>query len=536
MDDIDPPAPPTPPSQPAPPAKPLAKTVISCDEIVQMRTRLPRDSRDDNARRWFITPAAHFPDRPVSDTNPIVNPISAGNEVLPYIYGRCAFADVVEVINTAVNSDHRIYLLGWFLNLDFDLIDGKASSMRKLLTDADGRGVPIRIMLYRNLAQGYDNAPTVEWVNKNLKTGAAILDSHVTPPLGYGSQHQKILVVCGRLDEIGFVGGMDIHSDRNAKSLPLHDVHLRIRGPATQDLLRVFRERWTDHPDSKALDNKGGSSSFTSSHYAVTGNQRLVQIGRTYPNAAKHGMVDAQGKPAGYSFLPPNTGETTAWLMIKNAIRLSQKFIYLEDQYLVDFQGAAAELALKLQDKNFERLIILACDTALADMDQIILRRRQLYDVLAKADPKQTKWGMYQLKAASSPPETEWCGPYVHSKSWIFDDVYAIVGSANCQRRCYSHDSEVVAGVADDDQSTQSYQILFAHELRMGLWRKHLGLRQENLWDWRTAAKRWLSPPASALIVPYDPTEINSQDPAKNPAPDPMVDLKWDEVWDPTGF
>src|ERR1700743_3467883 len=118
MENIDPPAPPTPP---APPAKPATKTVISCDEIVQMRTRLPRDSRDNNARRWFINPAPRFPDKPVSDQNPIVNPINAGNEVLPYIYGKCAFAAMVEVLNTAVNSDHRIYLLGWFLNLDFDL-------------------------------------------------------------------------------------------------------------------------------------------------------------------------------------------------------------------------------------------------------------------------------------------------------------------------------------------------------------------------------------------------------------------------------
>jgi hypothetical protein len=34
-------------------------------------------------------------------------------------------------------------------------------------------------------------------------------------------------------------------------------------------------------------------------------------------------------------------GETTAWRMIKKVIRLSERFIYLEDQYLTDFGGAA---------------------------------------------------------------------------------------------------------------------------------------------------------------------------------------------------
>ena len=124
--------------------------------------------------------------------------------------------------------------------------------------------------------------------------------------------------------------------------------------------------------------------------------------------------------------------------------------------------------------------------------------------------------GMYQLFGAKGPLETEWLGPYVHSKTWIFDDAYAIVGSANCQRRCYSHDSELVVGVADDDQTPMKNKILFDHELRMALWRNHLGLHQENLWDPISATKTWKSPPASALIAPYDPNEVNNQAPDKN--------------------
>jgi hypothetical protein len=202
---------------------------------------------------------------------------------------------------------------------------------------------------------------------------------------------------------------------------------------------------------------------------------------------------------------------------------------------LVDYGGAAAELALKLKDSAFKCLIILACNSQICDLPQIILRKRKFYDVLKAADPKMDKWGMYQLYAASGPPETEWVGPYVHSKTWIFDDAYAIVGSANCQRRCYSRDSELVVGVADNDETPMKNKILFAHELRMALWRKHLGLHQENLWDPIVSAKRWKSPPGSATITPYDPLEIGIQDPDKNPAPSPLVETAMNTVLDPDG-
>ena len=36
---------------------------------------------------------------------------------------------------------------------------------------------------------------------------------------------------------------------------------------------------------------------------------------------------------------------------------------------------------------------------------------------------------------------------YVHSKTWVIDDEFAIVGSANCNRRGYTHDSEASVGV-----------------------------------------------------------------------------------------
>lgn len=39
---------------------------------------------------------------------------------------------------------------------------------------------------------------------------------------------------------------------------------------------------------------------------------------------------------------------------------------------------------------------------------------------------------------------------YVHPKCWVFDDELAVIGSANCNRRRWEHDSEIGAFVFDD--------------------------------------------------------------------------------------
>jgi len=73
---------------------------------------------------------------------------------------------------------------------------------------------------------------------------------------------------------------------------------------------------------------------------------------------------------------------------------------------------------------------------------------------------------------------------------WLCDDKYAIIGSANCDNRGYTHDSEVLAGIydykvdqGDTSRCNQQYNprqdILyprcpFAKELRIRLWKHHL--------------------------------------------------------------
>ena len=51
---------------------------------------------------------------------------------------------------------------------------------------------------------------------------------------------------------------------------------------------------------------------------------------------------------------------------------------------------------------------------------------------------------------------------YVHSKIYIIDDKFAIIGSANCNRRGWEQDSEVVAGIYEESSDEQEAGISLA--------------------------------------------------------------------------
>jgi phosphatidylserine/phosphatidylglycerophosphate/cardiolipin synthase-like enzyme len=97
---------------------------------------------------------------------------------------------------------------------------------------------------------------------------------------------------------------------------------------------------------------------------------------------------------------------------------------------------------------------------------------------------------------------------YVHAKAVIVDDVWAMVGSANLNRRSWTHDSEVACAVLDQERDPRQPidpgglgdgARVFARELRLRLWREHLGLGDDDarLLDpvagfeaWRASAAR----------------------------------------------
>jgi phosphatidylserine/phosphatidylglycerophosphate/cardiolipin synthase-like enzyme len=501
---------------------------------------------------------------------PSVGRISSSNDVTAYIEGADAFREIADLLASAeVDATSFVLLLGWSCHLDFELKPGDAATtMRKIFAALDARGTSIRSMLWKNTFPGFDNGPAVTYL-QSLKYADAILDNRTAIA---GSHHQKILIVYGKTRTIGFCGGMDLYPDRiNASGFaPLHDVHWKIEGPACSELLTIFLERWNDHPShqQKFPDDLRMPSRRAG---VVAGGTYAMQVGRTYPNltylqnrAAQWGygqliamlkksypnalqnipptgdMNDASGNFKAYAFT--RGGERGVWGMIERGIAVAQNFVYAEDQYLVG-RAASTALANKLRlhqrDKKF-RVIILICHTSLVDLQQAWERRREFVADLVAADPSRTMWSICYRSPVGAPKS------YVHSKTWVFDDEFAITGSANCSRRSFTEDSECDVGVVGRPGGTlvksgkTASLPSFAQSLRCALWSKHLGRTPADWSDAMATASAWFSPPRIAHVARYDERAGTDK-----PSPELMQktdvgyqsihDLFWQYVLDPDG-
>lgn len=445
--------------------------------------------------------------------------VSFGNEVIPYIDPNKLFKDMAAAIRTASSPGHFIGLLGWNCDDSFQLVAGDAATtIKALLTAADAAGVRTCAMLYRQDKRfgARDNRPAIATIAK-LKNGQAVHDERVMELgaaaslaatfLGYsnkvGAHHQKVLLVLGTQGLIGFQGGIDIDPDRRSLSggPGLHDVHTRLIGPSAWFLHAAFMKRWNEHPDNLKR---------TIAPIPVPPNQPdnlAVQVAFTFPN----GKSNSGLAPGGYAFAP--SGDQSLKQMILRGIGNAKEFIYIEDQYLVDFSISDA---LKKALPNIKKLIVLIAQTGSVggELRQAGARRRAFIDNLG---PPGTKISVCQLRVQ-----------YVHAKVWVFDDKFAIVGSANTNRRGMTHDSEQAAGIFDMNNKKK---LFFAHELRMNLWAKHLKMRPIDLHDPIASSVHWFAPhfPTSSEVQAFDRTLAFDE---KGIAAGPLA---WDAVIDPDG-
>ncbi len=488
---------------------------------------------------------------------------STGNVVVPYIYGRCAFDDIAEALAKAKSSDHRIYLIGWWYDPCTPMKNPLVGDppVNTLLQDylkntkAQVRGLfwnkPIK-----NGKDG-DNKKIAEFIN-SLPNGAALEDAKLIELkpnmlLSPNVHHQKLIVVSGSCGLVAFLGGMDVNKTRVNVSgnMPLHDVHVRLNGPSAAEALSIFRDRWMDHPSTPELDSAKfqmnpddvrqdfirvtTSKSEVMDTCTVPGRKvkprrMLVSIGRTFPNLAKFKPGDS------YQFKNP---DQSAWQLVKNGITNAKEFIYIEDQYLVS-RRVKDLLVEKLKEPNFKFLLILMGNSKAfeenggGEFPYLIGVRNEFRTDFAKVDPGRKKWRMFSLKPTTDSGRRPWCGEFVHSKLWIVDDQYVAVGSANCDDRGYTYDTEIMAGITEEPIERAAGG-RFARDLRIALWRKHLGLDHSHFVNFAVGLKHWLTLPASAMVFDSSDLEESSllNDTKGLTRDDPTANFAWTHFLDP---
>src|SRR5436190_15631960 len=103
---------------------------------------------------WFITGADNYPAR-------------TGNAVRAQVDGVSSFSEITRMLRTATQRGHYIYLVGWWTQLDFELVPGDSSStLRRLLGDAAQRNVQVRAILWSGHGpMASDNTTAGDYLN-----------------------------------------------------------------------------------------------------------------------------------------------------------------------------------------------------------------------------------------------------------------------------------------------------------------------------------------------------------------------------------
>jgi len=222
-------------------------------------------------------------------------------------------------------------------------------------------------------------------------------------------------------------------------------------------------------------------------------------------------MREAEQQKRDYSFAP--NGHTGIYRAIKKAIETTRQYIYLEDQYLVSDVKMSSLLPMldllvaKVKEPQFKKLIIFC--TRIDDINEEFQgtgwkHRNNFVSSLVSAGKEKVVVCQYKSRGAlkSSFGKPHEGAFYIHSKTWIFDDEFLITGSANCNRRGYSHDSELDVGIYDSDKA-------FVRNLRVRLWKNRLNtegiakqpLEDAQLSDFLSAARYWEAPKDYGLTI-----------------------------------
>ncbi|MDX6222716.1 MAG: hypothetical protein QOD91_1770 [Frankiales bacterium] len=439
---------------------------------------------------WFLTD----PER--RNRSSAIRGYTKGNLVRAHVHGRSYFARLCEVV-TALGPEDRLWLAAFRVDGD-ELLAGPGTSVTDVVRSAIRRGVDVRGLVWRSQPDELQQSEqeNAEFVRTLQEAGGDLLLDPRTRR--GGSHHQKLVVVRHPADpaaDVAFLGGIDLARSRNddadhagdpqamtfpevyGKRPPWHDVQVEVQGPAVTDLELTFRERWDG---STALDLPSPLRMMWDRTYhagALTGGDLPAELPAP-PAAGPHAVQVLRTYPARwrrYPFAP--LGERSIAAAYRKVLQRAHRLIYIEDQYLWA-PGIARLLARALAADPALHLVAVVPRWADKEGRQALpslLGRERAIDVCRAAGGE--RFAIYDVENHAGTPV------YVHAKVVVVDDVWAMVGSDNLNRRSWTHDSELSCAVLDETLDRREPQDpaglgdgarVFARDLRLTLLREHL--------------------------------------------------------------
>lgn len=306
-------------------------------------------------------------------------PLVPGNSIEPLHNGEDAYPAMIKAIEGAESS----ICLSTYIFAS----NGTGRKFAAALTEAAERGVEVRILI-----DALGDRYTLPSIRRFFKKTPVRIERFLPPSLlGRGiffnlRNHRKILVV----DSLkGFVGGMNIGdrhlADDRRNKRRIIDIHFAVAGPVVKHLEDAFDEDWT-----------------------FTTGEEPPERPKVEPQRA--GDALARGISAG----PNEDYEKLYWILIgalncaRHNIRIMTPY-FIPERSLVSAINSAAlrgvEVDIFLPGKNNLPYVGWAMNSYLWEMLQ------------------------YKTRIYYLPP------PFVHSKLFIIDDYYALIGSANLDPR-----------------------------------------------------------------------------------------------------
>jgi phosphatidylserine/phosphatidylglycerophosphate/cardiolipin synthase-like enzyme len=499
-------------------------------------------AQDSTVERWFLSGDERR--NRASD----IRPWTEGNRVTALVHGSEYFPLLYRKLRDTKAGD-CIYLADFRGDTE-ERLDGEGTEIGTVLAEAASRKVLVFGLIWRSQPGWLDqsegkNAELARTVSD--EGGQVLLDPRTRRG---GSHHQKFVVIRhpGRPDEdIAFVGGIDLGLSRHdgpdhvgdpqamdfpkayGERPPWHDLQCSIIGPAVGDVEHSFRERWYG---SSVLDLSSPIRSLMDRVYMagqMVGRELPRQLNDP-PRTGTHAVQILRTYPARlrrYPFAP--LGERTIDYAYRKVFKRGRRLIYVEDQYL--WAPFVADLLADALRENSE-LHLIAIVPRYPDKEGAarwpsLVGRQEAIRVCVSAGGD--RFGIYDVENPQGVPV------YVHSKVVVVDDVWAMIGSDNFNRRSWTHDSELSCAVIDfahdrreptDPAGDGDGARVFARDLRLKLLAEHLDrgpddvddlidpleafgavrASAEKLRDWHAGGRSGPRPPGR--LVPHVPEQL----------------------------
>lgn len=340
-------------------------------------------------------------------------PLSAGNVTKLLIDGPATYDAMFKAIDAA--KDH--------INMETFIIedDDIGNKFAAKLIQKQQDGVQVNLIY-----DSFGSSKTPETFFNNMReSGINIVEFNPLNPLEAGADweivrrdHRKLLVVDG---EIGFVGGINISSVYSSGSykksktkqsktdkaaVPWRDTHLRLAGPAVQELQKLFMATW---------EEQKGQALAPKNYFPI-------------PTVQGKAIVRVIGSD-------PTEAYSQIYVTLLSAINSAETCIYITNAYFVPDPQLLAALKEAVARGVDVRLLL----PAKTDSNLVYYASRAYFYELLEAGVK-----IYEHKES-----------LLHAKTALIDGVWSTIGSTNLDWRSFTNNHEVNAVILDGDFGTK---------------------------------------------------------------------------------